>query len=63
MEAATFPFLNGLGHYLPNPKLAEVTGKLNQLLRADEVEGCFFAASKEINNQILEGLDARLPGV
>ena len=38
----------------------QLTGKLNQLLRADEVEGCFFAASKEINNQILEGLDARL---
>jgi hypothetical protein len=38
----------------------QLTGKLTQLLRADEVEGCFFAASKEINHQILEGLESRL---
>jgi hypothetical protein len=31
IDANTFPFLNGLGHYLPNKKLADVTGKLNQL--------------------------------
>src|SRR5271163_1162169 len=31
VEANTFPFLNGLGHFLPNSKLAEVTGKLNEL--------------------------------
>lgn len=31
IEASTFPFLNGLGHFLPNPKLADVTGKLASL--------------------------------
>src|SRR5436190_24047359 len=28
VEGDTFPFLNGLGHFLPNPRLTEVTGKL-----------------------------------
>ena len=31
VESNTFPFLNGLGHFLPNAKLAEVTGKLEEL--------------------------------
>jgi len=31
IETNTFPFLNGLGHFLPNPKLGEVTDKLNVL--------------------------------
>ena len=31
VDGNTFPFLNGLGHFLPNVKLAEVTAKLNQL--------------------------------
>jgi len=31
VEANTFPFLNGLAHFLPNSKLAEVTGKLKEL--------------------------------
>ena len=31
IESNTFPFLNGLGHFLPNAKLAEVTGKLKAL--------------------------------
>jgi hypothetical protein len=31
VEASTFPFLDGLGHFLPNAKLQEVTGKLNRL--------------------------------
>lgn len=31
VEANTFPFLNGLGHFLPNARLAEVTGKLHEL--------------------------------
>ncbi len=31
MDTCTFPFLNGLGHFLPNAKLAEVTRKLDQL--------------------------------
>ena len=31
IEASTFPFLNGLGHFLPNAKLEEVTRKLKEL--------------------------------
>jgi hypothetical protein len=31
VEGNTFPFLNGLGHFLPNSKLAEVTKKLKEL--------------------------------
>jgi hypothetical protein len=31
VEANTFPFLNGLAHFVPNPKLEEVTGKLKEL--------------------------------
>jgi len=31
VEQNTFPFLNGLGHFLPNAKLEEVTGKLKEL--------------------------------
>jgi len=33
VESNTFPFLNGLGHFLPNSKLAEVTEKLEELER------------------------------
>jgi hypothetical protein len=31
IEANTFPFLNGLAHFLPNAKLEDVTGKLKDL--------------------------------
>src|SRR5512137_2203470 len=31
IEASTFPFLNGLGHFLSNAKLEEVTRKLKEL--------------------------------
>ncbi len=31
IDATTFPFLHGLGHFLPNTKLAEVDGKLQGL--------------------------------
>ena len=31
VEANTFPFLNGLAHFLPNARLGEVTGKLKEL--------------------------------
>src|ERR1700757_836303 len=31
VEGNTFPFLSGLAHFLPNAKLAEVTGKLKEL--------------------------------
>lgn len=40
VEANTFPFLSGLGHFLPKAKLAEVTGKLKEL------EAEFWAAKK-----------------
>ncbi|MDB6024466.1 MAG: hypothetical protein JWM68_689, partial [Verrucomicrobiales bacterium] len=33
VEANTFPFLNGLAHFLPNTKLEEVLGKLKELER------------------------------
>ena len=33
VEACAFPFLNGLGHFLPNTKLEEVTGRLRELER------------------------------
>jgi len=31
VNASAFPFLNGLGHFLPNAKLAEVTRRLHEL--------------------------------
>ena len=31
IDSNTFPFLNGLGHFLPNPRLAEITDKLRVL--------------------------------
>jgi len=31
VEACSFPFLNGLAHFLPNTKLEEVTTKLKEL--------------------------------
>ena len=31
IESNTFPFLNGLAHFLPNTKLQEVTDKLKEL--------------------------------
>ena len=33
VEASSFPFLNGLGHFLPNTKLEEVTARLRELER------------------------------
>src|SRR3954465_15124703 len=33
LESNTFPFLNCLGHFLPNLRLEEVTGKLKELER------------------------------
>ena len=33
VEGNTFPFLNGLAHFVPNTKLADVTGKLKELER------------------------------
>lgn len=33
VESSTFPFLNGLGHFLPNTRLQEVTDSLKELER------------------------------
>jgi hypothetical protein len=41
VEGNSFPFLNGLAHFLPNTKLAEVTAKLKSL------EDEFWAAKEE----------------
>jgi hypothetical protein len=41
IESSTFPFLNGVGHFLPNSKLTEVTEKLTAL------ESEFWSAQKE----------------
>ena len=42
IEANTFPFLNGLAHFLPNTKLQEVTDKLKEL------EGEFWAGQSQV---------------
>jgi hypothetical protein len=41
VESSTFPFLNGLGHFLPNAKLEDVTSKLREL------EQDFWTAKQE----------------
>ena len=48
IESSTFPFLNGLGHFLPNAKLQEVTRKLKEL------EGEFEQARQSFLNQYAE---------
>lgn len=45
VEANTFPFLNGLGHFLPNGRLEEVTGKIKALERE------FWSAKQEFLNR------------
>src|SRR3954452_19731608 len=45
IESNTFPFLNCLGHFLPNGKLQEVTDKLKELERE------FWAAKQEFLNK------------
>ena len=46
VEGNTFPFLGGLGHFLPNGKLAEVTQRLTEL------EAEFWQAKDEFLRQI-----------
>src|SRR5216683_2875787 len=41
IEGNTFPFLNGLAHFLPNTRLSDVSGKLKEL------EAEFWAAKEE----------------
>src|SRR5580765_5699113 len=45
IEQNTFPFLNGLGHFLPNSKLDEVTAKL------EELEAEFWKAKENFLNK------------
>ena len=42
VEGNTFPFLNGLGHFLPNARLEETTDKLEQLEREFVAEKANF---------------------
>ena len=42
VESNTFPFLNGLGHFLPNARLEETTDKLEQLEREFVAEKANF---------------------
>ena len=48
VESSTFPFLNGLAHFLPNRKLEEVTRTLRNL------EAEFTQAKQEFMNQYAE---------
>ena len=45
IDGNTFPFLNGVGHFLPNPKMEEVLDKLKQL------EQEFWSAKEVFLNQ------------
>lgn len=59
IDSSTFPFLNGLAHFLPNPKLEEVTGKLKGLeAEFDQAKrdflGCYLALRKEAATEWLE---------
>lgn len=52
IESSTFPFLNGLGHFLPNSKLAEVTGKLKALeSEFDQARQSFLGKYSELRLQ------------
>ena len=52
VEATTFPFLNGLGHFLPNSKLAEVTAKLKGLENEfDQARQAFLERYGELRQQ------------
>ncbi len=54
VEENTFPFLNGIGHYLPNSKLAEVTARLDEL-RSEfaEAQAQFMDRYGELRNAAL----------
>jgi hypothetical protein len=54
VEANTFPFLNGLAHFVPNAKLGEVTGKLKAL------EAEFWSAKDQFVAQYGKLRDAAL---
>jgi hypothetical protein len=54
VEASTFPFLNGLAHFVPNAKLGEVTVKLKAL------EAEFWLAKNQFVSQYGQLRDAAL---
>ena len=52
VEASTFPFLNGLGHFLPNAKLEEVTRKLRELATEfDQAQQAFLNQYADLRQQ------------
>lgn len=52
IESSTFPFLNGLGHFLPNSKLPEVTGVLGKLATEfDQAREAFLEKYSELRQQ------------
>jgi hypothetical protein len=52
VESSTFPFLNGLGHFLPNPKLEEVTRKLRELATEfDQAQQAFLNQYADLRQQ------------
>jgi len=52
IESSTFPFLHGLGHFLPNTKLDEVTRKLGELeAEFTEAQNAFVAKYEELRRQ------------
>ena len=52
IESGTFPFLNGLGHFLPNTKLEEVTRKLKGLeVEFDQARQAFLGQYAELRQQ------------
>lgn len=52
IESSTFPFLNGLGHFLPNTKLAEVTDRLKELEgEFEQARQSFLAQYGELRQQ------------
>ena len=54
VETNTFPFLNGLGHFLPNARLQETTDKLAQLEQEFIAEkGNFLGRYAETREQAL----------
>ena len=54
IEANTFPFLGGLGHFLPNAKLEEVTSQLDSLEREfTEARDTFVANYADVREEAL----------
>ena len=52
VESSTFPFLNGLGHFLPNTKLEEVTQKLRDLATEfEQAQQAFLGQYADLRQQ------------